>query len=54
MLTSAEVDPEVLPGEDTVRVTVYFCPTTNLLLSMVTVPEVAPVTSLHASGLVPP
>lgn len=48
MFTSTEVDPDVLPGEDTVRVTEYFCPAIMLFLFIVTVPEVEAVTSEQA------
>lgn len=54
MSTSTEVDPDVLPGEDTVRVTEYFCPAIMLFLFIVTVPEVEAVTSEQALGDVLP
>lgn len=54
MFTSTEVDADVLPGEDTVRVTEYFCPATILLLFIVTVSEEAAVTSEQALGDVIP
>lgn len=48
------MDPDVLPGEDTVKETEYFCPTIILFLSMVTVPEDVPVTSEQALRAVLP